>query len=213
MGKAYYVPGVGVDLSRFKSQYNDGSNIRTELGLDDKDILVVVVGRLDRNKNNITIIKAISLTKNKNVHLVICGDGEQKDEILNLSKKLGVFDKIHLLGNRNDIPQIFSRSDIFVLASFREGLSRSIMEAMAAGLPCIVSDIRGNRDLIDIGKGGYLFPSKNFKCLAEALNRLSMDETLRNEMGNFNKLKVDQFSIKVSQEAFYSIFSSELKNN
>jgi len=212
-GKAYYVSGVGVDVSRFKTSRNDGNNVRDDLGLDDKDILVVSVGRLDKNKNNITILKAISLTKNTNIHLIICGEGDEKDRLLKLSKDLEISDRIHLLGIRNDIPQIFSHSDIFVLASFREGLSRSIMEAMAAGLPCIVSDIRGNRDLIDVGKGGMLFSPHDANQLANCIDELATNPERMATMGMYNNRKVERFSLEASQNAHKTIFEKELKND
>ena len=74
---------------------------------------------------------------------------------------------VHFLGYRNDVKELYEMSDCFVMPFFREGLSRSIMEAMASGLPCIVSDIRGNRDLIDDKKGGYLGRVSKLKRLKE----------------------------------------------
>ena len=108
------------------------------------DIVLISAGRLDANKNNETTIRAVA--KVSNVKLLLCGDGELKSKLKALAESLGVSDRILFLGNKTDIMDLYQAADIFVLMSFREGLSRSIMEAMASGLPCIVSRIRGNVD-------------------------------------------------------------------
>lgn len=210
--KAYYVPGVGVELDKFSNCNTELKNIREELSLSENDILLTSVGRLDKNKNHCTIIKAISKTGCENLHLIVCGEGEKKSELIKLANSLRIQDKIHLLGNRSDIPEILAASDIYILASYREGLSRSIMEAMASGLPCLVSDIRGNRDLIESGKGGMLFSPTNDEQLASQIDSLSANSTMRDKMGEYNKSRVTKFSIDASKKAFADIFEKELNS-
>ena len=106
---------------------------------------------------------------------------------------MNLTDSVKLLGFRTDIQDLLISSDIFVFPSIREGLPISIMEAMDAGLPCIVSNIRGNKDLID-SKGGYLF--KNSIELLQYLVNLIEDSNLRLQMGAHNKNKVKLFSIE-----------------
>ena len=108
------------------------------------------------------------------------------------------------------MPSIYKTSDIFVLSSFREGLSRSIMEAMASELPCVVSNIRGNVDLIDSGKGGYLVSVANPQDYAQAFDDLAESKEKRIKFGKYNKNKVQGFSLEVSKEVLYQIFKSEL---
>ena len=178
----YYVPGVGIELE----QWNQYRNIRKEIGLSTKDFVILVVGRLEKNKNCGTVIKAVR--KVPGVKLVFCGDGEDREILERQSKDLG--ERVIFLGNRSDMSDIYHMADCFILASYREGLSRSIMEAMACGLPCIVSDIRGNRDLID---KDFLFDPNNTDELAEKIEKISKSEDLRTKMQTRNLVKIKEF--------------------
>ncbi|MGL4228609.1 MAG: glycosyltransferase family 4 protein [Tannerellaceae bacterium] len=209
-GKVYYVPGVGVDTSKFQNVENIESGIRQEIGLDENSIIVVAVGRLDVNKNIATLIKAFADIKSYNTHLVICGEGDQRDKLETLIKDNKLQDRVHLIGNRSDISTIYNASDIFVLASYREGLSRSIMEGMASGLPCVVSKIRGNVDLIDENGGFVVSPFKPEE-FTNAIDKLANNTILRKKMGDYNRIKVGKFSLTSSKEAFLNIFKRELK--
>src|SRR5699024_7176133 len=120
------------------------------------DILLFSIGELNNNKNHEIILKAIAKAENKNIHYAIAGQGLLKLGLHELAIALNISSQIHFLGYRKDIPELLSAADIFVFPSLREGLSVSLMEAMASGLPVIASDIRGNIDLIDVNKGGYL---------------------------------------------------------
>lgn len=179
----YYVPGVGIELEQW-SQYKD---IREELGLRNKDFVILVVGRLEKNKNCGTVIDAVK--KVPDVKLVFCGDGEDRSILEEQAKEIK--DRVIFLGNRSDMSDIYHIADCFVLASYREGLSRSIMEAMACGLPCIVTDIRGNRDLID---KEYLFEPTDVDGLAEKIEGISQSEALRNKIKACNLEKIKGFS-------------------
>lgn len=154
-GKTIYVPGVGIDMEKFRNGLADKGEKRKELGLEDSDVMLLSVGELNKNKNHAIIIQALAGAKNKHLHYIIAGQGKEGEELRKLAKQLGVRKQIHLLGYRADVPQLMQASDIFLLPSLREGLNVSLMEAMASGMPCICSDIRGNRDLIKNGIGGY----------------------------------------------------------
>lgn len=180
---------------------------RLELGLRAKDTVLISVGRLDKNKNNSTLIKAVSLCDNPSIHLVICGDGEERELLSNLAKELGIETQIHLLGNRSDMKELYDMADVFVMASYREGLSRSIMEAMASGLPCVVSDIRGNRDLIADKTGGFLCTPTNSCGFAMAISSLYSDSTLCEKMSKHNKMMIKKFDVSVVEKAMVSIYS------
>ena len=180
--KNYYVPGVGIELEQWETY----KNIKQDLGFNAKEFVIIVVGRLEKNKNCGTVIEAVK--KVPNVKLVFCGDGEDRVTLEEQAKDLG--DRVIFLGNRSDMSDIFHMADCFILASYREGLSRSIMEAMACGLPCIVSDIRGNRDLID---KDFLFDPNNTDELAEKIEKISKSEDLRAKMQTRNLVKIKEF--------------------
>ena len=99
------------------------------------------------------------------------------------AKDLGIEKQLHLLGYRTDVAELYAMADIFVFPSLREGLSVSLMEAMSSGLPCVVSKIRGNVDLIQAEKGGFLCSPASAWEFAEAISKLSDDRKLRYKMG------------------------------
>ena len=203
----YYVPGVGIELEQWKSTGNTG--IRSELGICDDDFIVLVVGRLEKNKNCKTIIEAVSKLDNKSIKTVFCGDGEDKHQLRRMTKNLGISDRVLFIGNRTDMVDIYHMADCFVLASLREGLSRSIMEAMAVGLPCIVSNIRGNSDLID-KNGGELFLPNDSSELAKRIVRIFESENLRIKMGVYNKEKIKGFSVDRVVDTLSLVYKEQL---
>ena len=91
--------------------------------------------------------------ENTDIHLLLCGIGSEENNLKQYTKLLGLEKQIQFFGYRKDIKGLLEISDIFVMTSYREGLSRSIMETMARGLPCICSNIRGNIDLTKDKKG------------------------------------------------------------
>jgi glycosyltransferase involved in cell wall biosynthesis len=132
-----YIPGIGVDTEKFKPKEFDRDAKRTSLGISNNELMILSVGELNQNKNQKVIIKAISKLQNKQIHYFIVGKGSKEKCLMNLAKELNV--NLHLLGYRTDVVEILWSADIFALPSYREGLSVAMMEAMAAGLPCVAS--------------------------------------------------------------------------
>lgn len=204
MKKLYYVPGIGINLNEFID--NDAFCYdRKDFGIDNDDILLISVGELNKNKNHEIVIKALGEISNPKIHYMIVGKGSLENNLKNLARKLNLSDKVHFLGFRNDIKELLKISDIFIFPSFREGLSVSLMEAMASGLPCIVSNIRGNTDLIIDGKGGYLINpmdiigfSNKIKCMDNSI--------LRSSMGTNNKLLIKHFSKDIVKRKMKNIY-------
>lgn len=170
-----YVPGVGIRTERFRKTQEARHAKRQELGFTEKDYLMLTVAEMTANKNHITVLKALSLLKDKEeyaaTHYLICGRGEQWASLEESARELGISDHVHFLGYRTDAPELYKMSDLFLFMSFREGLPVALMEAMSAGLPIICSKIRGNVDLIEDGKNG-VFTDNNPEALAEAILRL-----------------------------------------
>lgn len=191
-----YVPGVGLDLKKFAPLKIDKSVTRERLVLPKDAFLVLSVGELNKNKNHEIVIRAIAKLNNPKVHYVICGQGPLEDYLKNLSKELSVENQVHLLGFRKDISTIMQSVDMFAFPSFREGLSVALMEAMANGLPVVCSKIRGNVDLIDAEKGGYLIGTSDIEQILEYIRRLAEFKHLRSELGNFNLKKVENYSVE-----------------
>ncbi len=154
------VPGVGIGLSKFDGICRDRAAGRRELGLPENGKLLLSVGELNENKNHRLVLQALAELNRPDVHYAIAGEGEKRRELLALAETLGLSDRFHLLGYRTDVHRLYGCADVFCFPSFREGLSVALMEAMACGLPCAVSRIRGNVDLID-GGGQCLFDPRD----------------------------------------------------
>lgn len=209
-GKIFYVPGVGINLDEYKKTNINIKIKKHEMGLDSTEHVLISVGRLDKNKNNSTLIKALKKIKDSKVHLLICGEGKEKKKLQKLAGKLNLEKQVHFLGSRSDMKELYQISDIFVMASHREGLSRAVMEAMASGLPCVISDIRGNRDLIIEGKGGYLVKKNNVDEYAKRINELIQDRELRIQMEKENIERIKAFSAEKVKKRIKDIYKEIL---
>lgn len=205
-GKLYYVPGVGIELAKYYVDRTKRDSIRKKLGIGNDDIMLLSVGRLDKNKNNAVLINALAKMNNQSIFLILCGDGEERLKLEHLATDLSVASNIKFLGRCSNIVDMYNAADIFLLASFREGLSRSIMEAMSVGLPCVVSKIRGNVDLID-ELGGICVAPKDSHGFANAVLNLVEDYQKRVSMGIYNQTKVKQFDIETVKKIMLNIFT------
>jgi len=164
----------GVDTEKFKPDKKIGAQIRQDLNLSNSDILIGSVGRLVEVKNYKSLINAFSLIchEQPHVHLVLAGSGPERKSLENQINHYQLNKRIHLLGRRDDIPRIMNAIDIFVLPSFSEGLSNTLLEAMSCGTPVIASDVGGNGEIIVPQITGYLYESNNDNGLANLLGKL-----------------------------------------
>ncbi len=194
--KIVYVPGIGVDTKKFGAN-NHRDEIRTELGLKDSDIMLLSVGELNENKNHEIVIRALGNLKSSgklsdNVYYFICGIGDKENDLNSLIRDIGLSDKVKLIGYHSNISDYYDAADVFVFPSFREGLSVSLMEAMASGLPVVCSKIRGNTDLID-EQGGRLFEPNDDKSVADAIGTMIAAD--RHTVGQYNREKIKMCDI------------------
>ncbi len=147
-----YVPGVGIDPEKFDVRMSkvEKSALRKSLGLKDSDFVMIYVAELSKRKNQLWLINALSklMYEHGDIHLVLPGKDSLNGAAHVLVKKLELEKRVHLLDYRNDIPQLMKVSDMAVSASRQEGLPVNVMEAMYLGLPVVLTDCRGNRDLI-----------------------------------------------------------------
>ena len=172
----------GVDLDRF------GTLGRTEarrvLGLDPSALLVGTVGRLVPVKDHATLLyAAVHLgSRGLRCEVVIAGDGPLREATTTLAGELGL-GRTHLLGHRPDVERVLAALDVFVLPSRSEGLSNTILEAMASGLPVVATRVGGAEELVEEGATGLLVPPGEPAALADALGRLLVAPDLRRVMG------------------------------
>jgi len=207
-GKVYKVHGVGITLSEYESIVVDRHQKRTELGLKDTDIVCISAGDIVARKNYGVAIEAIAKANNPNLHYLICGVGSEKEKLEARAKELGIGKQIHFLGFRKDVKELLKISDIFLFTSLQEGLPRSLMEAMAVGLPAVVSRIRGNVDLMEEGKGGYLCDPHDADAFAKAISMCNADT--RQKMGTYNLGKIKSYDISVVKQEIKKIYKEIL---
>lgn len=190
-GRVEYIPGVGVDTKKFQLENFDRVSKRQELGIKEDDFLIFSVGELNQNKNQEVVVRAIAKLNNPRIHYFIAGKGDKADYLQELATQLNV--NLHLLGYRTDIVELLNTADLYAFPSYREGLSVALMEAMSAGLPCVASKIRGNTDLIEDGKGGYLVEPDDVNVFAMKIKTFVLNRYT--EMNSFNRERIKQFDI------------------
>ena len=187
--------GNGSDPRRFNPSVSPPHRARTRhaLALSDKDVVIVMVGRLVAEKGHPELIEAMRRVK---AALWIVGERLPSDHADDISALLETIQhdpdlgpRVQLLGYRSDIPDLLRAADIFVLPSHREGMPRSIIEAMLSGLPVVATDIRGCREEVVDGETGFLIPPRQPSALAHALQRLVEDPKLRIKLGDAGRMR------------------------
>lgn len=185
--ETYYLKGVGIDLTKYKLlDENQKAKKRLELGLKDDDFVVIMIAELNENKNQIQLIKALEILKNKykNIKALCVGEGDKLNELIQEVKMRGLENNISFLGFRTDINELINISDIGVLLSYREGLPRNIMELMANGKKVIATDIRGNRDLVCNSNVGTLVKVGDYEETAKAIEMYIKEKKSLEEVYN-----------------------------
>ncbi len=183
------VLGNGIDLGRFGPPTpTDRVALRAELGLADHEVAVGVVARLVWEKGLREVIAAATALKRSHpaVRWLVVGplDPEKADGLTAADlDRVAAESGITFLGERRDVERFYRALDVYVLASYREGFPRSAMEAAATGLPLVLTDIRGCRQVVDHGLNGLLVPPAQAEPLAAAVARLADDAALRTRLG------------------------------
>ena len=209
-GRVEYIPGVGLDTKKFGMKTVDKIVKRNELGIPENAKVLLSVGELSKRKNHEVVIKAIAKLNNPQIKYLVCGQGLLDSYLKELAKNYGVSKQVEFLGYRSDILEICAASDVFVFPSLQEGLPVALMEAMASGLPSVVSNIRGNIDLIKEGKGGYLCKPRNINGFAKAISLLTQDAEKRRSMGNYNLETIKQFDVEKVKSELLKIYHEQL---
>jgi len=187
-----------VDTNKFNGTINPHPPLQV-----DGHFTVCTVGRIVPVKNFLCLFKAINILKEKipEIKLYHIGTappkGERHDKILYDFLQQNKLEKyVKFLGIRNDLPKLLGIFDVFALVSFSEGLSFSLLEAQACGVPAVVTNVGGNPEVVKDGVNGYLVPSNDEKAVAKAIYRLYLDEEKRKKMGfQAKKIVRKKFSI------------------
>ena len=205
--KVYKINGIGVDLTKYKIDKNlDKNKLKKELGLAEDDFIVTSIGELNENKNTFRLLKVFKNIENSKIKYLVCGQGKLKSKYEKFVEENNLQDKIKILGFRKDIPNILNITDVYIMPSYREGLSKSMMEAMSYGLPVIASKIRGNIDLLGDSEGGLLCEPEDDEAYKSFINKLSRDSNLCASFGERNRDFIKNFDIDVVLKQMEKIY-------
>ena len=188
--------------------------LRKEFGFQDGDFVAGIVARLSFEKCHLLLLRALTIARMgcSNLKLLIVGDGSMEQEIRALIKDLELGDHVVLAGRRDDIPGILKAMDLFVLCSFTEGMSVSLQEAMAAGLPVVATDAGGNRELVVPGQTGWLVPPQDPERLAEAIGCCARSPELALAYGLAGQGRIrDHFSLSSMVGGYEALYEGILK--
>lgn len=212
-----YVPGVGIDIKRFQNVKVDILQKRKELGIRSKDIVLLSVGELNKNKNHEIVIKALSGLDRPDVKYLLVGQGELKNYLKNLARKLEVEDQVKFLGFRSDVAEIYKIADAFIFPSKREGLGLAAIEAMASGLPLITSNIHGIKDYSKENITGFLCDANDWKTWKVKIEKILKEEKARKEFGKNNIEIASQYDVKkissIMHKIYFSVNAEEISND
>ena len=184
----------GVDVARYQ-QAVDKAHIRHQLGFGEEARLMAMVGTFKRQKGHAYLIEATSqiIERFPDLHILLIGDGELRNEMQARVKALNLDNSIHFLGSRNDIPDLLAVSDYFVLPSLWEGLPMALLEAMASALPIIATEVSGSQQVMLPQQTGLLIAPGDVDQLAEAMATMLAQPEQARAMGQAAYKRVDSF--------------------
>ena len=161
----------GIDLTRYDLPSTHRDAVRDSLGLTGGDFIIIQVARLDALKDHLTAVRAMKVVARTLPHakLLIVGSGPQEATILAEIERHGLNDHVRLLGLRHDIPDLLAAADAFLLTSVSEGIPLTLIEAMAAGLPVVSTNVGGVSEVVEDGVTGILAPAGDDTALGNAL--------------------------------------------
>ncbi len=198
--KVFKIDGVGIDTDEWVSK---------NAQKDDGRVKIIMVGRAIRHKGVVEFYEAAKILKAKypNVHFVYVGGVDVGNHSALDEEYMHSNPAVEYLGERADIRELIDGADIFVLPSYREGLPRTVLEAMSLSKPVVASDVTGCRDCVVDEQNGYLVPSKDIVALSNAIEKLIIDSQKRVKFGqNGRKMAQELFDVKQIVKAHLRIY-------
>jgi glycosyltransferase involved in cell wall biosynthesis len=202
--------GIDIDKYRIEAYPND---LAEEFNIRPGTAVVGTVGSLFEVKGFEYLLKALQIMKESgsDILLLIAGTGRLERELKAVADELGIAESVRFLGFRGDIPRLLNLVDVYICSSVSEGLSLSILEAMACGRPIIATDVGGNPELITEGVNGFLVPSRDPSALAERTIELLNDKELRSRLGTAGRQAAEEkFSLETMMQNYYELYGKLL---
>lgn len=209
--KLVYIDGMGVDSSRYRPvEQEEREGQKKRLGLNPGDFTFVYAAEFSARKNQMLLINAFAKSGLEKAHLLLAGNGKTFNECKERVNYLNLMDKVHFLGYVNDIPMLYSASDVVVSPSLIEGLPFNIIEALGCGLPVVASDIKGHRDLIDHQVNGLLYHSQDEEALIASLKEIyGLSAEQRKNYGQAGSRKAVRFTLTHVFDQVMDIYRKE----
>jgi glycosyltransferase involved in cell wall biosynthesis len=189
------------------------AEIRAELGIDD-EFMIISTGRLAPQKGLDSLLRAAALLRSDlpTLRVVLAGEGPLREELGRLASELGVDDVVQILGFRSDVGDLLAASDLVVLPSLWEGLSISLLEAMAAEKPVVTTSIESNREVTNDGEAALLVPPKEPDRLAAAIRTLVLDEDRRMQLAKRGgEIQRERYTVQRMLDAYLSEYDQLLE--
>ena len=205
-----YIPSVGVDINRIKALKINKAEKRKEIGVPDEKILVISAGELIERKNHEVIIRALGKLQDPDIYYAIAGKGHLLDRLKQVASEVGISDRVLFLGFRTDVFELYHAADISAFPSKIEGLGLAGVEAMAAGIPLVSSNVHGILDYVIDGKTGYAIPPNDVDGFASALEKLAHDPALRESMRQNCLDAVEPFELSNALNVMWDIYKEIL---
>jgi glycosyltransferase involved in cell wall biosynthesis len=198
----------GIDPDRFNGR--NGTELREEFGIVPGTVVIGNVGHLAPHKGQATLLEAVPVIREKfpAVRVIIVGDGHIRGSLEASARRLAVDDVVHFTGFRNDVPDMLSLFDVFVMPSTMEGLGTSILDALAARRPVVATNVGGIPEIISDGETGYLVSPRDPAALAEAICRVIKDPDRAVALAEAGRCRIlDEFSVarmvEATEDAYY----------
>lgn len=200
------IHGVGVDMERFRPRPGKAAEKRKELGIPGTAFHVVTAAELNDNKNQKIMIEAIAGLEQKDICYSLCGKGPNEEELRRLIAEKHLEGQVRLLGFRTDMEEILQTADVFAFPSIREGLGIAAVEALACGVPLIVSDNRGSREYAEDGRNSIVCGAGDVEGFRQAIGRLYRDEGYRRKLAGQCSQSVDKFSVRETVKIMGAVY-------
>jgi glycosyltransferase involved in cell wall biosynthesis len=176
--------GNGIDIERYEQASRDPAEMRAQLGVAGDAELVLCIARMAERKGIPDLIAAFAMlaAKRPKIELVFLGAGPHRARFEALAGSQGVSSRVHFAGQRDDVADVLAASDVLALLSSREGVPRAVMEAMAARVPVVATDVVGTRAVVSDGETGLLVPFAAPAAASGAIARVLDDDELRRRL-------------------------------
>lgn len=205
-GYVELIPGVGLDMDRFAARPELSERVREELHIPQGAFHIVTAAELNANKNQQTVIEAVAGLPQKDIYYSICGRGADEEKLRVLINRLGLSDRVRLIGFRTDMERVLQSADVFAFPSVREGLGMAAVEALACGVPVICADNRGTREYVRDGVNGIVCSDNSVPQMKAAVLKMYSDIEYRRKLAGECRSSVSRFGIHNTMKIMSNVY-------